>query len=303
MSKIILTFAAETIFVCMSQRKTLSNWLTTRYLFVVREEENFAERLSVNMTLSKLFLFLGGVIALLSMLCFLVITTILSRWADPRHQMLQTKRTMRSLNYQIDSLNKLNEANELYLTSLKKVINGDIEIPNQSGTGDKPKESMAANVNLDSISPVDSMFRKEFEESDYEALLRKNNAREALQQLFFFTPIKGIISDGFNPKKEHYGVDVVSQKDEPVKAVADGTVIMASWTQDAGYVIALQHRSQVISLYKHNSVLLKRVGDMVRAGDALAIVGNSGEYTNGPHLHFELWYEGNPVDPEDFVHF
>ena len=119
----------------------------------------------------------------------------------------------------------------------------------------------------------------------------------------FFSPLAGIISAPYDPKIAHYGVDVVSKKNEPIKSVADGTVILASWTQDAGYVIAVQHRSNVISVYKHNSSLLKKMGEFVSAGDVIAIIGNTGELTTGPHLHFELWYNGNPMDPEEFVSF
>ena len=131
---------------------------------------------------------------------------------------------------------------------------------------------------------------------------------EALQCLryitkIFFTPIKGIIIDEFNPKAEHFGVDLVAPKNEAIKATLDGTVIFAEWTVETGYVIHLQHSNNLISIYKHNSSLHKKQGDKVRAGDVIAIVGNSGELSTGPHLHFELWYNGIPLNPQEYIVF
>lgn len=290
-------------FWCMKQKKTLSSQLTTRYLVIVREEENFAEKMTVNVTYAKLILGGGAVFLILTAMSYLLATTVLSRWADPRQQAIETKKALRTMNFQIDSLTQMTESNARFMGNLQNIMEGKLQsvedVVNAAGNSAVKSDS----VNLDTTSPIDSVFRKEFEESDYDALVRQNNTKEALQQIYFFPPVKGILSDVFNVRKRHYGVDIVAKKDEPIKSVADGTVILASWTQDAGYVIAVQHRNQLISFYKHNSTLLKEAGDVVKAGDMLAIIGNSGEYTDGPHLHFELWYEGNPVNPEDFVHF
>jgi murein DD-endopeptidase MepM/ murein hydrolase activator NlpD len=124
-----------------------------------------------------------------------------------------------------------------------------------------------------------------------------------LQGFFFFTPISGFVSDKYDAKKLHFGVDIVAKTNEPVKCVAEGTVVLASWTQDSGYVIAVQHRGNLVSVYKHNAGLLKKVGSFVNAGEIISIVGNSGEMTDGSHLHFELWHNGNSLDPQEFVTF
>ena len=110
-----------------------------------------------------------------------------------------------------------------------------------------------------------------------------------------------IITDGFNPKTDHYGIDMVAQENEPVRSVADGVVIMSSWTLDGGYVVAIQHPGNLISVYKHNSELFKNVGNFVAAGEVVATIGNTGELTSGPHLHLELWHNGNPVNPEEYI--
>ena len=127
--------------------------------------------------------------------------------------------------------------------------------------------------------------------------------RLGLPGLLFFPPLRGVVTNTFNASDGHYGIDIVTKADEAVKACLDGTVILASWTSDAGYVIQIQHTLDLVSVYKHNAVLLKKVGDHVKAGEAIAIVGNSGEYTTGPHLHFELWSGGRAVDPQTYIGF
>jgi murein DD-endopeptidase MepM/ murein hydrolase activator NlpD len=119
----------------------------------------------------------------------------------------------------------------------------------------------------------------------------------------FLPPTKGLIINRFNPEQNHFGVDLVTDINQPVLAVKEGTVIFANWTLETGYVIQIQHNNNFLSLYKHNAELLKRVGEFVNAGEAIAIVGNSGELTTGPHLHFELWQNGSPLNPESHILF
>ena len=121
--------------------------------------------------------------------------------------------------------------------------------------------------------------------------------------VLFLSPLKGEITNRFDLKKGHYGIDVIASNNEAVKAILNGTVVYADWTPENGHVIQLQHAQNLVSTYKHNSFLLKKTGDLVKAGDAVAIVGNSGELSTGPHLHFELWHNGIPLDPEKFVVF
>jgi murein DD-endopeptidase MepM/ murein hydrolase activator NlpD len=125
----------------------------------------------------------------------------------------------------------------------------------------------------------------------------------ALGNILFFVPLKGMISNEYDPATKHFGLDVVAKKDEAVKSVLDGTVIMSAWTVETGYVIMVQHQHNIISVYKHNSALMKHQGDIVRAGEPIAIIGESGELQSGPHLHFELWNDGTPVNPKEYISF
>ena len=119
----------------------------------------------------------------------------------------------------------------------------------------------------------------------------------------FFPPVEGIVTQSFDEKKRHYGTDIVAKANAKVAAVLDGVVIFTDWTVKTGYVIQVQHTNDLISVYKHNSILLKKQGDYVRAGEGLGVVGNTGEESSGPHLHFELWRAGNPLNPENFIKF
>ena len=120
---------------------------------------------------------------------------------------------------------------------------------------------------------------------------------------FLMPPISGVVSSYFDPEKDHLGVDILAPHDTPVKAIWDGHVIMADWTLETGYTIGIQHSDDMISFYKHNASLLKKNGAFVRAGEAIAIIGNTGKLTSGPHLHFELWLQGKPVDPTNYIDF
>jgi murein DD-endopeptidase MepM/ murein hydrolase activator NlpD len=131
----------------------------------------------------------------------------------------------------------------------------------------------------------------------------KKRTRMDLSQINFFPPLKGYVTAGFSSSEEHYGIDVVAPQDEPIKTILDGHVMLASWTLETGYVIGIQHDHNLVSFYKHNSVLLKKTGNFVKAGDAIAMQGSSGELTTGPHLHFELWHDGVALNPEDYIIF
>jgi len=204
----------------------------------------------------------------------------------------------------VDSLAIEVDQKDRFIQNFQRVLSGDSidtfedreSVPTPTANTDVKK------VDTEKLAAVDSQFRQDFEQSDLSVRFTSNSKNE-LRELFFFSPITGFVSAPYKVKEGHFGVDVVAKKNEPVKSVADGTVIMASWTQDSGYVIALQHRGDIISVYKHNAELLKKVGNFVNAGEIISIVGNTGDLTDGPHLHFELWYNGNSVNPEEFVTF
>jgi len=119
----------------------------------------------------------------------------------------------------------------------------------------------------------------------------------------YFAPISGVITNQFDPNNGHFGIDIVSKRNEAIKSIDDGMVIFAEWTINTGYVMMIQHSANIVSVYKHNSSLLKKEGEYIKAGDLIAIIGNTGEQTSGPHLHFELWVDGSAVNPTDYISF
>lgn len=286
----------------MRLKKTLSSWLTTRYQLIIRNEENFAERTSVAFTYSKIILFSVILFSVVFAISLFLAETVLEKWFDPKYEQKVLNQQLYGLTLKVDSLAEEVERKDRFIGNFQRVLSGDtsdFKDPAEILRGDRQMVSRPANLQL---NRSDSTFRKEFEQSDLSLITLTSSIGRELKETFF-SPISGFISDHYDVKKEHFGVDVVSKTNEPVKCIADGTVLFSSWTQDAGYVLVIQHSGDLISVYKHNAELYKKVGTFVNAGEIIALVGNSGELTNGPHLHFELWYNGNSLNPEEFVTF
>jgi murein DD-endopeptidase MepM/ murein hydrolase activator NlpD len=271
---------------------------------VIRNEENLEEKSSFGFTYAKLLVFSIVVFIVVFIGSLSLAQTLLAKWFDPRYAQRETTKKLAMFGMKVDSLTEELDNKDLFIQNFKRILNGDTtsaaidpaEILKEQDKPIKPVSSIR-------LEPTDSQFRKDFEQSELSLITLTSNKYRELRETFFFTPITGFISDKYDVKKGHYGVDIVAKTNEPVKCIADGTVIMSSWTQDAGYVIAIQHRGNLISVFKHNAELLKKVGNFVNAGEIISIVGNSGEMTDGPHLHFELWYNGNSLNPEEFVTF
>ncbi len=278
--------------------------MTTRYQLVIRNEENLAEKTTVGFTHAKLLVVSVVVFMTLFGVSLFLSKTLLAKWFDPKHAQMEQDRKLFELALRVDSLAGEVHRKELYIQNVKRILRGDTGTQFQDPAAVLVSDRAVRQVGSLKAGTTDSLFRQEFEKSGGAAMVNFTSGKyRELQGTVFFPPLTGLVSDKYDVRKGHYGVDIVAKTNEPVKCIADGTVIMASWTQDSGHVIAVQHRGNLISVYKHNAGLLKKVGSFVNAGDILAIVGNSGEMTNGPHLHFELWYNGSSLNPEEFVTF
>lgn len=288
----------------MAPKKTLSNWLTNRYLLIIRNEENFAEKKTISFNFARIILLLTAFFIISFGSSVYLVTVVLEEWLDPRYAMRQSTRQLIDLTLRIDSLEGQINVKDQYLNNIRRIIGGDTEALRSLQKDREKVDLTPAEIEIrETIQPIDSQFRAEFEKEGIGVLTYQSSHADDFRELFLFTPIEGIITDGFNPKEDHYGVDIVAKENEPVKCAADGVVIFSSWTLDSGYVLGIQHRDNLISVYKHNSELLKNVGNFVSGGEIIAIIGNTGELTSGPHLHFELWHNGNPMNPQEYVAF
>lgn len=200
----------------------------------------------------------------------------------------------------VDSLENELAKRDRYLNSFRLILSGGDTTHIQMLRNDSLKASVDT-VQF-KLSEEETAFRAEIEERERFNLgfgIKEQNK----DYYHFFPPVEGIITQNFDEKNRHYGTDIVAKANAKVAAVLDGVVVFTDWTVKTGYVIQIQHANDLLSVYKHNSLLLKKQGDYVRAGEVIAVVGNTGEETSGPHLHFELWRAGNPLNPEDFIQF
>ena len=228
----------------------------------------------------------------------LIIFTPLNRVLPAYHDSeLQQKVVQNAIR--ADSLEHELRIRDQYINNIRKVLQGKSP-DNEVFTQDSAFIDNKADTN--SYNQMSS--KNQAERNNKNRVFRETSPNEIpVSALDFISPIEGMIVDTFNVNKKHYGVDLVSEPDEPILSVLEGTVISASWTLTTGYVIRIQHKNNLISSYKHNSVLMKETGDYVSTGEPIAIIGNTGQYTTGPHLHFELWKDGVPVDPENYINF
>ena len=283
--------------------------LRHKYRLVIFHDETFEEKLSFRLSRMNVFVLVTSLSVFLIIVTSYIIAFTPLREYIPGYTDLNLKRDVYVLKQTADSIGAAMRQKDLYLNNLRQIIS-EGDFPDDS-TSLARKEMQRAGV-YDTISlrhsTEEMRLRSEFENADkYSLQTEPAVIPEAYQRATtvsnFFTPVKGIITNKFNPTQRHYGVDVVAKSNEAIKATLEGTGVFANWTIDMGYVIGIQHNGGFVSAYKHNSVLLKKEGDFVRAGEPVAIIGETGELSSGPHLHFELWLNSSPVNPEDYVTF
>ncbi|RUA31201.1 MAG: M23 family peptidase [Bacteroidetes bacterium] len=279
--------------------------LNYKYKLVIMNESTFDEKLSFRISRMRVFIVFGLVTLIsIAFTIFMIYITPLKEYI-PGYASVDKVKLVYINKLKTDSLEHEIAQRDLWLANFKNriLLGKDID---ENDSINMIKDATVDYNNLDfNISKEDSALRTKWEKvPDYDLSNAPNTSkRGGISRFFFMAPIKGTISGGFNPQKQHYGVDIVGKKDAPVKACLDGMVILSTWSYDYGYIIAIQHDDHIVSVYKHNSTLLKNEGDMVSAGDPIAIVGNTGKITTGQHLHFEIWYNMNPINPAQFISF
>jgi len=284
----------------MAKTSKFKEKLIGKYRLVILNEDTFEEKISFKLTRLNVFI-LGGLFSILLIVgtIFLIAFTPLREYI-PGYSSVKLKKEATQLIYRADSLEQILKVNNVYIEKVRELLTGEIS----DVQFDKDSVLQSIHYDKDTIdldpSENDLEFRQEVERTDRYSLFDQATKGS---EIVFFAPVSGTITDGYNPEKKHFAIDIAVEMGTPVKSIADGTVIFAEWTADTGHVIIIEHTGGFISVYKHNTSLHKQQGDLVKSGEVIASAGNTGEFSTGPHLHFELWNEGYPVDPTNYIDF
>ncbi len=281
-----------------TKREKIKEKLTFKYRFVVLNEDTFEERFSFKLNRLNAFV-LGAIfsIILISLTILFITVTPLKEYIQG-YSSTELQKETTNLSYKVDSLNQALSVNDLYIENIQQVLKGEIKRVTFN------KDSVLRQFQIDEIdfapSPVDSTFREEVEQMDRFSVFQQ---AEKNTDIVFSSPIKGQITQHYDDQEKHFAVDIAVEEDTPVKAVADGTVIFKGFTADTGYVILIEHGQGFTSIYKHNASIYKEQGELVKTGEVIASAGSTGAFSTGAHLHFELWNDGYPVNPTNYINF
>lgn len=279
----------------------LKQKLTNKYRMVILNEDTFEERFSFKLSRLNVYVFGGIAVILLIVLTSLLIAFTPLREYVPGYSSTELKKKATDLTYQLDSLENIYRINDTKLSAMVSVIRGDESVTNYQN---KLDSIIKVNEELNEqdlfASKADSIFRAEIENQDTFNVYASKSTEISTT---LFAPVVGTITTKFDSKENHYAIDIATKKNAPIKAIADGTVIFSEWSVDTGFVIIIDHGNSLLSVYKHNSQLFKKQGELVKTGEVIAIAGSMGELSTATHLHFELWYNGYPIDPTNFMDF
>jgi len=276
----------------------LKEKLTHKYRFVVLNEDTFEERFSFKLNRLNAFI-LGGLfsIFLIALTTMIIVLTPLKEYIQG-YSSTELKKDATNLVYKVDSLQNVLSVNDLYIENIQQILKGEIKRVTLN------RDSVFTQLQIEKIDfappAVDLAFREEVEQEDRFSVFEQAKKSD---DIIFASPIKGDITDDYNAKEKHFAIDIAVDKDSPVKAVADGTVIFTGFTANTGYVVLLEHSQGFISVYKHNASIYKNQGELVKIGEVIASAGSTGSLSTGPHLHFELWENGYPVNPSNYISF
>ena len=290
-----------------SRFKSWINNLQETRRIVVLDEGSFEEKR--NFTTSKfsiIVIILFAIIVYGTLFFFLIsatsLKTFISGYPNPTLQKELIDKNIK-LDQKLSDLIDKTSKEEQYLNNIQKILNGGI--PNNKDTVFKVFKSQKINNNQ-KISASEKTIREKVsnrEKYDIDVIPGGALTKDVLPELLLFPPIIGEITNKMNISSGHFGVDIIAPKNEAVVAILKGTIVYQNWSPTDGHVVHIQHKNNLLSIYKHNSEVLKKIGDYVDAGEPVSIVGNSGEHSTGPHLHFELWHNGYPINPEKFINF
>lgn len=294
------------------EEKKISKWQRFRermrhtYRLVVMTMDSFEEVASYKISLMNVYLLVSSVVVIVGLLVVAAIAFTPLKKYVPGYGDASKDEVVQEAYKRITDLEKSLEAHQAYEDNIKRILVGDVQTEDEVPQGHE--------THIDSIVEVlpsekEQQLKQELKLEEVADAAQESKTvsfmpRDVpLEQLYFIAPVNGEVSSGYMPDQEHFGVDILSPKNTAVKAAADGYVFLSDWTLETGNTIGIQHFNNTITFYKHNSVNLKKAGSYVKAGEAVAIIGNTGTLSSGPHLHFELWHKGKPVDATEYIRF
>ncbi len=283
-------------------KKKLVHKLKSKYRLVIMRETSFEEVWQMKLSRMNVINALAVSITIYTLIVIMLVIWTPLKQLVPGYPRAEMTRSIRMNALRLDSLDYQLSLKDQFIENLITIINGGE--PKTHST-DEGAAKIATQQISDSRSAEDSLLRISVEKAQRFNLNPENASSENrnLNQLYFFPPVRGLIMAHFDYANRHYGVDIATASNQGIKAVLDGTVILSDFTTETGFTVQIQHDNNLVSAYKHNKELFKKVGDRVKAGEVVATVGNTGELTSGPHLHFELWHLGRPLNPEHFIAF
>ncbi len=283
--------------------KNKENRLRSKFRFSIFNDTSHKEMLSFKANGLMMLISLSLVIIFIIVAVTFLISFTPLREYIPGYPNAESRKAIIQNAIKADSLEQTVKMWAYQLENIQRIVKGESPVNIDTLNASPSADTSASKANLSTkISKEDSIMRVEVMKQEMSSTGKTKNIIQ-IEGLHFFPPVKGMISEGFNAANGHTFVDIAAPAGSVVSAVLDGTVIMANWTDETGFTIQIQHSNDIISIYKHNSKLLKKAGERVKAGTAIALVGDKGTLSTGNHLHFELWHKGVAVDPLNYIKF
>ncbi len=280
--------------------------LKSTYQLVIMRADTLAEVASYSLTPLNLYILVSSILVVFGGIVVILIAFTPLREYVPGYGELRTSKELLRLHQDIRELEQTLIAQQQYIDNIERILDGRI-ISESEAKANSPTLANLDSLQIPEIPAIDQRLREEAaslaQSVSYQTSTRLPMTNSSLEELLFLAPVNGGISFGFSPERNHLGIDILAPKNTPIKAVSDGYVFFSDWTLETGNTIGIQHANNAISFYKHNSALLKKAGSFVKAGEAIAIIGNTGTFSDGPHLHFELWLDGKAIDPTRLIQF
>jgi murein DD-endopeptidase MepM/ murein hydrolase activator NlpD len=274
--------------------------LHSKFRLIIYNDSTYQSIWSLKLTPLKVFTYLSLISAVMIFLViFLIASTSLKEYI-PGYPKAEYREMLLKNVILVDSLENELAVRDKFFSDMRSIVQGEVPKDNNTNT---PVTGAASKVTYSSFNSDSAFEDKLLEERLNLSVQSGKDQKGTPDKLHFYHPVEGYVTDKFDMNKGHLGIDIVGKADSRISAVLGGSVLFAGWTQETGNVVYILHDNNLTSAYKHNARLLKKTGDQVNAGEAIAIIGNSGELTTGPHLHFELWYLGKPIDPEKYIVF